>query len=435
MIPAPAAAGAPFEYTPDQQAALALLGSQARHVMLYGGARSGKTFVICNGLAARALKANGSRHAIFRHRFNHLKVSIGMDTFPKMMKLRFPGVPYRIDKTDWVIRLRDSEIWLAGLDDKERTEKILGQEYATIFLNECSQITLRAALMARTRLAQNVGLINRMWYDCNPPGTRHWTALQFVSKLDPSAKPIGTPLANPANFAAMIMNPEGNRRNLPAEYLDELNNLPKAQRDRFMFGKFTKELDNALWRVDGFRRVPSMEGPDALGAFQRIVVAIDPSGASGPEDKRSDEIGIIVAGRYLDGRYCLLADRTLRGGPDKWAAAAVRAYREFHADRIVAEINYGGAMVVATLKQVDNSVPISTVVATRGKVVRAEPIAALYADGRVDHVDGLGDLEDQMCNMTTAGYMGDRSPDRLDAAVWAITELAHQRRRMSATTI
>lgn len=431
MIPAPAATGAPFEYTPDQNAALALLGSQARHVMLYGGARSGKTFVVCTGLAARALKADGSRHAIFRHRFNHLKVSIGLDTFPKMMKLRFPGVPYRIDKTDWVIRIRDSEIWLAGLDDKERTEKILGQEYATIFLNECSQISLSAALMARTRLAQNVGLINRMWYDCNPPGTRHWTALQFVSKLDPSAKPIGTPLTNPHNFAAMLMNPEGNLRNLPREFLEELNNLPKAQRDRFLLGKFTKELDNALWSVDGFRRV---ETP-LLESFRRIVVAVDPSGASAAEDKRSDEIGIIVAGQYHDGRFCILADRTLRGSPEQWAAAVIKAFREFVADRIVAETNFGGDMVAATIRQVDRFAPVFKITASRGKAVRAEPISALYSQGRVDHVAGLGDLEDQMCNMTTSGYMGDRSPDRLDAAVWALTELARTVRLPSVSTI
>ena len=118
-----------FKYTADQMAALQLVRGAAHHIMLYGGSRSGKTFLIVAVLILRAIKAPGSRHAIFRFRFNHNKTSIGLDTLPKVMALRFPGVPYKIDKTDWVCRAGGSEIWLGGLDDKERTEKILGQEY------------------------------------------------------------------------------------------------------------------------------------------------------------------------------------------------------------------------------------------------------------------------------------------------------------------
>lgn len=419
-----------FRYTADQATALHLLGGPARHVMLYGGSRSGKTFLLTTAIVLRALKAPGSRHAIFRHRFNHLKISLGLDTLPAVLAKRFPGVPYKIDKTDWVCRVGGSEIWLGGLDDKERTEKILGQEYASLYYNECSQIAYSAVLMARTRLAQKTALVNRAYYDCNPPGSKHWTAMVFVNRKDPSSKPAGAPLPNPDNYAAMVMNPFGNRENLAPEYIAELEALPEKQRQRFLLGKFTSDLDNALWTIDSFRHVPKAQPGD----FERIVVAVDPSGASGVEDKRSDEIGIVVAGKYRGTkRYAVLADRTLRGSPHQWARAAINAYKEFQADILVAEKNFGGAMVKNTINTEDANIPVKEVTASRGKAVRAEPIATLYARGEVDHVmqfgdDGpradFGELEDQMVNMTTAGYMGERSPDRADAGVWALTELS-----------
>src|SRR5262249_49249353 len=154
-------------------------------------------------------------------------------------------------------RIGTSEIWLGGLDDKERTEKILGQEHATLFFNECSQISYSAVLMARTRLAQKTTLLNRAYYDCNPPGSRHWTAQLFVGRKDPASNPAGAPLPNPGNYAAMVMNPYGNRENLAPEYIAELEALPERQRQRFLLGRFSSELDNALWTVDSFRHVPA----------------------------------------------------------------------------------------------------------------------------------------------------------------------------------
>lgn len=147
------------------------MGSAATHVMAYGGSRSGKTFGFVRGVLVRAF-AHKSRHAMLRYRFNHIKASIIYDTLPKVMELCFPGVAEhcRLDKTDWFLTLPNgSEVWFGGLDDKERTEKILGQEYATIYLNECSQIPWASRNMAMTRLAQNTPLRLKAYYDCNPP--------------------------------------------------------------------------------------------------------------------------------------------------------------------------------------------------------------------------------------------------------------------------
>src|ERR1700754_1635804 len=162
---------ASFSLTPKQVEATALLGGPQLHTLLDGGSRSGKTFIIMRGIIIRAL-AHESRHGVFRQRFSHLKSSIIFDTLPKMMGLCFPGVYERchLNKSDWFLRLPNrSEVWFAGLDDKERTEKVLGQEFATLFLNECSQIALSSRNIALTRLAQKTPLRLRAWYDANPP--------------------------------------------------------------------------------------------------------------------------------------------------------------------------------------------------------------------------------------------------------------------------
>ena len=155
--------------------------------------------------------------------------------------------------------------------------------------------------------------------------------------------------------------------------------------------------------------------------MQRIVVAVDPPVTA---TATSDACGIIVAGLGSDGRAYVLADRTVQGRePQVWARAAIAAYSEFMADRIVAEVNQGGDMVAIILRQSNQNVPVRKVRATRGKWLRAEPAAALYAEGRVAHAGTFGELEDQMCAFGADGLARGRSPDRLDALVWALTDL------------
>jgi phage terminase large subunit-like protein len=179
------------------------------------------------------------------------------------------------------------------------------------------------------------------------------------------------------------------------------------------------DVQGALWTREMLERA---NGDWKLPDMKRVVVAVDPSGTRGQEDG-GDEVGIVVAGLGVDGLGYVLADRTCKLSPDGWGRAAVNAYREFKADRIVAERNFGGAMVEHVIRTVDPNVSYREVTASRGKVQRAEPIAALYEQSRVRHVGLFAELEDQMAAMTGAGYSGDGSPDRADALVWALTEL------------
>ena len=415
--------------TEKQRAALREMAGPATHQMLFGGSRSGKTFLVIRNIVVRAIKAPGSRHAVLRFRFNHLKASIIYDTFPKVMRLAFPGIEYKLDKSDWFAKLpNDSEIWFGGLDDKERTEKILGQEYVTIFLNEVSQIPYSSRNMALTRLAQKVDqqidgkpakpLKPRMFYDCNPPSKAHWSYLLFVRHLDPDTR---QPIPNPEDYLALQMNPQDNAENLSDEYLRTLETMPARMRKRFLLGEFADANPNALFREEDIEKWRLLDGntPDMV----RVVVAVDPSGASDVDAAEHDAVGIVVAGLGTDGNAYVLEDATVQAGPATWGNVAVTAYDRHKADRIVGEINYGGAMVEHTIRTVRHRIPYRGVHASRGKAVRAEPISALYEQGKVRHVGYFHELEDELANFSTAGYIGDESPNRADALIWALTEL------------
>ncbi len=180
------------------------------------------------------------------------------------------------------------------------------------------------------------------------------------------------------------------------------------------------DVPGALWTRE---MIDQARKPVVLPDMARIVVAVDPSGARSANDEKADSIGIVVAGKGVDGRGYVLADRSCKLSPAGWGRRAVDAYHEFEADRLVAERNFGGAMVESTIRTVDSNVAYKEVVASRGKAARAEPISALYEQGRVSHIGQLTALEDQMCQMGSDGYLGEGSPDRLDAGVWALTEL------------
>jgi len=188
-----------------------------------------------------------------------------------------------------------------------------------------------------------------------------------------------------------------------------------------------EDAPGALWTRD---MIDAARKPIRLPDMQRIVVAVDPSGAKNASDLGANSIGIVVAGRGVDGRGYILADRSCKLSPAQWAKRAIEAYVEFGADRIIGEKNFGGAMVEATIQaaaeRLDVTVSYADVVASRGKVLRAEPIATLYERELVSHVappDELMDLEEQYCQMTTYGYIGEGSPDRVDAGVWGLMEL------------
>ncbi len=182
-------------------------------------------------------------------------------------------------------------------------------------------------------------------------------------------------------------------------------------------GELIDELNGTLWQRGWIEATRCPTAP----ALRRVVVGVDPPVTTG---ENADACGIVVAGMGGDGRGFVLADRTVQGlAPNAWARAVLQAYHDHAADRIVAEVNQGGDLVEAVIRQIEPVVPITKVRATRGKWLRAEPVAALYAEGRIAHVGTFAALEAEMMAFGNDGRADGRSPDRLDALVWAVTEL------------
>jgi phage terminase large subunit-like protein len=417
-----------FKLTAKQdEARIAVLCGAGMYVCLFGGSRSGKTFLLVRQVVLRALKAPNSRHAIFRFRFNAIKASIIMDTFPKVMALAFPGVGYALNKTDWFAEFNNgSQIWFGGLDDKERTEKILGQEFVTIYFNETSQIPYPSITMAITRLAQKVEqdadgrqLKPRCYFDLNPPTKAHWSYKLFILKQDPETK---KPLSNPDDYASFQINPHDNQENLSETYLKTLEGMSPRMRQRFLAGQFADDNPNALFTYENIEANRKIKG--ALPELLRIVIGVDPSGASDDnEDTHNDDIGIVVGALGIDGRAYLLEDCTVMAGPSVWGRVVTAAFDRHAANMVVGETNYGGGMVEYVIKTSRPRTPFKMVTASRGKHIRAEPFSALYFEGKIAHVGYFPELEDEMLAFATTGYLGGKSPNRADAWFWVLAEL------------
>lgn len=262
-----------------------------------------------------------------------------------------------------------------------------------------------------------------------------WDQLQFGMRLGKHPQQVITTTPRPLPIIKEIMK-DANTRVTRGTTMDNAANLAPSFMQQIveryqgtrlgrqeLNAEILDDVPGALWTREMLDRLRIKEMPE----LARVVVGVDPSGTGGSDDE-GDPVGIVVAGRGVDGRGYLVGDYTCKLSPDAWARRAITAYHQHSADRLVAERNFGGAMVQAVIKTADASVAYKEVVASRGKAARAEPVAALFEQGRVSIVGALPELEDEMVLMTTNGFMGEGSPNRVDAAVWALTEvmLGHQ---------
>lgn len=282
------------------------------------------------------------------------------------------------------------------------------------------------------------------WPLANERATRCWDNLMLGMRLseDPRVAVTTTPRAVPlvqrlvaqaekADDVVITQGKTDENHRLPDRFLDAIESeyagtlLARQEMD----GELLEDIEGALWTRSLLEQ--SREA-GAVPEAARMVVAVDP-----PASANGDECGIIVAALGVDGIARVLADRSLGGAaPAEWAKRVAETAEEWNADRVVAEANQGGAMVESVLRAADQALPVKLVHAARGKVARAEPVAALYAAGRVRHVGVFARLEDQLCGLLVGGtYAGPgSSPDRADALVWAMSELLLGRRGLPSIT-
>lgn len=300
-----------------------------------------------------------------------------------------------INKADMRVTLGNgAEVLFRSLDNPESAR---GPNLSGAWMDEASLVAREAysVIIACLRQAGEQGWLSATF---TPKGMAHWTYEVFGMGKPGTALFHATTKENPF---------------LPPTFYDAV----RAQYTSFLAqqeleGEFVGDMEGALWRRSNIEQYRVPHAPPLF----RVVVAIDPAVTSA---EGSDETGIAVAGLGEDGDAYVLDDLSLKASPHAWGTAAVEGYRHYQADRIVAEVNNGGDMVELTIRTVDQNASYKAVHASRGKQTRAEPIAALYEQGRVHHVGTLPELENQLCQWVP----GDKSPDRLDALVWAITEL------------
>jgi phage terminase large subunit-like protein len=290
-----------------------------------------------------------------------------------------------------------------------------------VLVDEAQELTDEDAFDRIDFSLRDIGIRNRVIISLNPTNKQHWIYRRFFEE-----RGIEDDFNGIAGDTCYIHTDyRENRENLDEAFLElaeqcRINN-PLKWRNIFL-GYWAGDAEGALWTAD---MIDAHRVASAPADLDRIVVAVDPAVTSADD---SDETGIVVAGvKRMKGEphYFVLADRSKHASPQTWGAAVANAFTEFECDRVVVEGNNGGDMVELILKGFNKRMPCKTVHATRGKLVRAEPIAALYERGLVHHVGTFGELEMQM--RTYQGRDTEKSPDRMDALVWALTELSSKR--------
>jgi len=375
-----------FEWNPKQKAIIEAISRDPmiRHVGLWGGGRSGKSFLNTSITKIRAAKAPDSNHLIGRSSYSAVKRSIRHQTWPDVEKLVMPDFKGKwYDRDGFIAYPNQSKIWLGGYDKKERVDKVLGNEYSTIQHEETSELNFNEIETLRGRLAENVMSINGKplrqleLNSLNPTHNKHWSYLEFIRGLNPES----LERLDRSIYYQMQVNPLDNKKNLSEGFLASLAALSPLKRKRFLDGEYNADNDNALMHL------------------------------------------------YV------LSDGSCGGRAPVRFEALVNEHDIWHSDVVIGETNFGGDMVEKAVrdtaeimnnrgKRSHSEIAYKPVVASKGKVLRAEPVSNLYYQERVHHVGPFVALEDEMCQFTTDwNRRRNGSPNRVDALVFAITDL------------
>lgn len=411
------------------------------NILAYGPSRSGKSAIITFNIISRAMSYPGTKHAIFRLTMRSCRSHLFNGTFPEIMRMVYPEMWQKMLDTgkvnraeSWVEFPNGSKIHFEGLDPNN-IDKVLGAQYATAWVNECNEvqdydiIQQLASRMADTAplvdLTTNKPVLDAngdfqmlrplMIFDCNPDVKTDWDYLTFVQRQHPIT---GKPFRDEAKgkWLRIKLPTHENAKNIAAGYVDGLRDRYDGSPEmeaRFLEGEWRDDNPDALFRKSMFKYRSRPQDDFLL----RILVAVDPAGSNG---NNSDSTGICVVGLGMDGFAYILEDASIKGTPEQWAKKVGELFDAYDADLVVAEKNYGGQMVEHTIKTYRRNMPVKMVSATRGKLLRAEPLAMAYHQGKVFHTDTFKELESQMC-----AYKSDtkKSPDRMDALVWGVSEI------------
>ncbi len=449
-----------LDFNIDQQEAYKLATSpDFKFHLFYGGGGSGKSFLILSIIILRALAAEKSRHGIFRLTRSSCDTTLFSKTLFEVFDVVLPGYLQRSDVdvslSDMAVTLHNGSLIMFDGLDENRLKKIDGNEYQTVWLNECNEFTyahvsrLVGRMRGIKRKADGKELRHKLFADCNPNSQADWEYKAFIQGINPAD---GDALPNHNRWVSQKLRPLANLHNVGADYIDNMAaSMSAADRKRYIDGDWASSNPDAAFNEAMFvdHRIPkpliSVGGMERertaeetlvmLGQrgidLERVTVAVDPAVTADP---KSDLSGVTVQGiaRFnnqetgkIEQHAYVLADLSLRGTPDQVCEVVCDAYRQWGASRVVIEKNQGGLWLESTMRSHFPNVPLKFVTATAttgGKGSRAEPVSAQYERGMVHHVGTLHELETQMCDFGSSASRR-KSPDRMDAVVWGITEL------------
>jgi phage terminase large subunit-like protein len=381
--------------------------SQAPEILYSGAFGAGKSRILCEKAHALALRYPGIPIGIFRKVAASLAATTRLTYIHDV--LRPSRQPFTQNKTEgWIEYPNGSRVWFLGLDPDPDTgvpSKVGSLDLAYAYVDEAVELDEADWIMLQGRLRSQAAPFRQIGAATNPADPGHWLKERFT----------------PSTARRVYLHARtSDNRFLPADYLERTGEFTGLYQSRYSEGQWVS-IEGGLWSPDDFadyREPPfTAQGGVLRPEYVRVVVGVDPAVTA---SKTSDETGIIVAGVGTDGRAYILDDWSGRFSPDEWASRVKAAFDEWKADAVVAEVNQGGDLVESNLRAADAYLPIKKVTATRGKTVRAEPIANLYKQGKVSHVRHFELLQQQMVAFDPFAR---KSPDRMDALVWALTEL------------
>lgn len=335
---------------------------------------SGKTFWYLLAVISRALSEPNTKHLVARHTFQSIKESLWYGTWDKVMDLCFPEAFADSIKENKDLFFKElpngSRIHFAGLNDDARVEKILGNEYSTIYFNECSEISFDVVSTVLSRLAEKSGLVQKAFYDCNPTDGNHWTYMQFVEKLQPMT---GLPLGRPDDYQMFQMNPLDNKSNLDDAYLRSLEELPAEKRKRFLLGEYETDLQKAVYKREWFKEW--LQPP----SNRMIVCAWDT--ASKEAEANDPSCGLVWA--IMPDGYYLIDMISRRMDYPTLRAEVVAVAEKYKADKILIEDRGSGIVLCQDLKSATKLPIVPFNIRNVSKFDRAKYSSHLFEDGKV----------------------------------------------------
>lgn len=396
--------------------------SPVRYYIVTGGRGSGKSFAISTAVMADQAEADYNI-LYLRQTLVSAEVSIIPEFYEKAEILGFGDI-LKKGNTSMLNRVTGWRVFFKGIQTSSRDNIAQLKSVKRVGLalvDEAQELTNEEAFDRIDLSLRDKGVRNRIVLSLNPTAKSHWIYRRFFK-----AREVAEDFNGIRGDTCYIHTTyHDNAQNLDGDFLRLAEECRKTNPDKYrnvFLGLWKGDKEGALWNEP---MISSFRVASAPASLDRVVVGVDPAVTSADT---SDETGIVVVGvKRMQGQrhYYVLADRSMRSSPNSWAGAAVNAFEEFEADRVVAEVNNGGDLVESLVQgAAGKRIPYRAVRASRGKITRAEPVAALYERGLVHHVGTFPVLEDQMRNY--CGRDTEKSPDRMDALVWALTELSNK---------